>query len=442
MQSPGTQTSRMLGRYELLRPLGSGGAGTVYEAADRTLGRRVALKLLHTPRTEGALGDLAAARFLREGRASARIRHPHVVAVYDVGVDDLGHPFLVMELVEGETLAQLLRYKGKLPVAHSVEILLPLLSAVADLHTAGIVHRDIKPANVLLARGRDVSPKLADFGVSRIDDDSPSLTRSGAVLGTPDYMAPELLSTTHAPSELSDQYALGLLLYECLVGQKPFRGSRIYDLMHAIVRGKADPPSVCDSGLPTALDAVVLRAMHREPSKRFGCIEEFAVALLPFASVSVAARWRSEFDSAGEDAEIEACAPMAHTLAPETRRKQRAALVVGACALAVPMAVTVIVRTAHLRAAEAELAMPPARLSPNEPSKLDSDPPLQVESRVPDTQISAPVEVPDDSPVARHLSVSVSPVRPAASSAPHLSTRTDAGLPAMGENGAPILDVP
>jgi serine/threonine protein kinase len=259
-------------------------------------------------------------------------------------------------------------------------------------------------------------------------------------------MAPELLSTAHAPSELSDQYALGILLYECLVGQKPFRGGRIYDLMHAIVRGNADPPSVCDSALPTALDAVVLRAMHREPSKRFGCIEEFAMALLPFASVGVAARWRSEFDSAGEGAEIEACAPMARTQAPETRRKQRAALVVGACALAVPMAVALIVRTAHLRAAEAEPAMPPARLSPNEPSKLDPDPPLQAENRLPDTQIPvpipAPVEVPDDSPVARRLPVSLSPVRSAASLAPHLSTRTDAGLPAMGENGAPILDVP
>src|SRR5579872_2477965 len=185
----------IVGQYELLRCIGQGGTGVVYEAVHRTLGRRAAVKVLHARGGDAANAQRASQRFLREGRAAALVRHPHVVDVYDFGVDgDL--TFLVMELVEGESLAQLLRREGRLPLRRALEILMPVLNATAELHAAGIVHRDIKPANILLDRTADRRPKLADFGVSRLDDGSPGITDSGALLGTLEYMAPELVRAT------------------------------------------------------------------------------------------------------------------------------------------------------------------------------------------------------------------------------------------------------
>jgi serine/threonine protein kinase len=283
----------IVNRYEILRCIGQGAMGVVYEAVHRSLGRRVALKVLHTHPADTADSRYAAERFVREGRAAAQVRHPHVVDVYDFGVHD-GLPFLVMELVEGESLAELLRRATKLPVERAVETLLPVLSAVAELHAAGIVHRDIKPANILLARGGDC-PKLADFGVSRFDDGSPSITRSGTVIGTPEYMPPELLRANGPATERSDQYALGVTLYECVTGERPFRGATDYELMHAVVSAAVLLPSRHEPSVPSAFDEVVLRAMHRDAERRFGSVDELAESLLPFASDSVRARWRPEF---------------------------------------------------------------------------------------------------------------------------------------------------
>jgi serine/threonine-protein kinase len=151
--------------------------GVVYEARHRALGRRVAIKVLHAndPGLPGAA--VASARFLREGRVAAQVRHPHVVDVFDIGVED-GVPYLVMELVQGETLAEKIAREGALSLATTAELLLPVVSAVAELHAAGIVHRDLKPANILLSRGRagEIHPKVADFGVSWLDD------RRGAIV--------------------------------------------------------------------------------------------------------------------------------------------------------------------------------------------------------------------------------------------------------------------
>src|SRR5579859_4689602 len=242
MESLSLRPGTAVGRYEVVRPLGSGAAGMVYEAVDPSLGRRVALKVLHPRVGDATQAGLAAARFQREGRAAAQVRHAHVVNVFDFGVQD-GSPFLVMELVEGETLSERLRRDGKIPLPRLMEALLPILSAAAELHAAGIVHRDIKPANILLARGGTWDPKLADFGVSRWEDGSPSITHSGTILGTPEYMAPELIRTKQGATELSDQYALGVVLYECATGEKPFAGDTTYELLHAVVTSNPAPPS-------------------------------------------------------------------------------------------------------------------------------------------------------------------------------------------------------
>ena len=292
-----------LARYELVRPLGSGGGGTVYEAIDADLDRRVALKVLHTRTVSpGSGADArdaggAEARFLREGRIAAQIRHPHVVDVFDVGVDE-GVSFLVMELVGGETLAQLLARESRLLPAQAVEILLPIASAVAELHANGVVHRDIKPSNILLAGGGAIRPQLTDFGVSSsYGSSSPAETAfaEGAIVGTPEYLAPEVIRSPESAGERSDQYAIGALLYECVTGHKPFGGATPYAKMRAVLHDALRPPSTRCARLPAGLDQVILRAMHRDPEQRFASVSALGEMLLAFAEPPVAARWSAEF---------------------------------------------------------------------------------------------------------------------------------------------------
>ncbi|MFI5300290.1 MAG: serine/threonine-protein kinase, partial [Polyangiales bacterium] len=267
-----------MGPYELVRVIGSGGMGIVYEARHRALGRRVAVKVLHARVETAASGEIASARFLREGRAAAQVRHPNVVDVFDFGVQD-GVPYLAMELVDGETLAQLLSREGPLPLPRVAELLLPIIAAVAELHVAGVVHRDLKPANILLARERGVVvPKVADFGLSRIDDGSPALTASNVVVGTYAYMSPEQARASKDTTERSDQYALGVVLYECATGGRPFTGGAPYELLHAIVHETLAPPSSRRPGLPLTFDAMVLRAMARDPADRFAAVDELGEA--------------------------------------------------------------------------------------------------------------------------------------------------------------------
>lgn len=283
------RVGKHLAQYELVRALGAGAMGAVYEARHRTLGRRVAIKVLHRDDAGGPDDRLAAARFLREGRAAAQVHHPHVVDVFDFGVVE-GMPYLVMELVEGETLAQRLARSGAMPVATVAEIMLPVLAAVAELHAAGIVHRDLKPANILLARERsgESCPKVADFGVSRLDDGSPSMTASNAVLGTYAYMAPEQRRSSKQATELSDQYALGVILLECATGVRP-----------PCVGPGSDPPpptsKQSEATLPQEFLALVRRATSREPRDRFACVDELGEALLAFAEPRVHERWAAEF---------------------------------------------------------------------------------------------------------------------------------------------------
>ena len=268
----------------------------MYEALDTTLSRPVALKVRRMP-TNAALAERGAARFLREARAAAHVRHAHVVSVFDFGIEqDL--VFLAMELVDGETLAALLKRERALSIAKSLEILLPILSAAAELHAQGILHRDIKPANILLGRGDDPLPKIADFGLSRFVEEAP-LSESGVIAGTPQYMAPEVMLGLREASTLSDQYALGVVLYECATGERPFQRANLYEAMHSVVAAPVCPPSSFVPQITRAFDHVVLRAMDRRPDRRFESIDALAEALLPFASKDVEARWRGAFYLSG-----------------------------------------------------------------------------------------------------------------------------------------------
>jgi len=285
------------GAYELVRELGSGGMGTVWEGRHSTLGRRVAVKVLHERFTRNP--ELLA-RFIREGMAAARIEHPHVASVYDVGQED-HRAWLVMELLEGEDLGALLNRETRVDAARAVDLMLPVLAALAEAHAAGVVHRDLKPGNIFLARDRAgvISPKVVDFGFSKIRGDDPEadpeLTRPDTALGTLAYMPLEQVRASREATAACDQYALGVTLYRCVTGRLPFDGATQALTFKAILRGVCPRPSELVPGLPPGLDDVILRAMYRSPEGRYPSARDFGAALVPFASPVARARWAETF---------------------------------------------------------------------------------------------------------------------------------------------------
>jgi serine/threonine protein kinase len=289
-----------IGKYRILRLLGSGGMGLVYEAKHTEMGKAVALKLLSGSRATDAR---ARARFLREAAAASKLTHPHLVNATDYGTDG-GVPYLVMELLQGQDLAaHLKRHPAGLPVEETADILLAVCAGVHAAHQAGVIHRDLKPSNVFLADGPlgEVEPKVLDFGISSIEQPpwSAPLTDSDVLLGTTPYMAPEQL-TQHEVGPWTDQYALGVVLYESLTGTRPYGGETPYVVMLNVSQGKPLPPSARRPGLPGELEAVVLRAMSAAATARFPSVHALGAALLPFASPRKQVLWGRYFAREGD----------------------------------------------------------------------------------------------------------------------------------------------
>ena len=293
------QPGASFGRYVILRKIGAGGMATVYEARHVDLHKRVALKTLHPWH---ALRLDVVQRFMLEGRAASRLAHQHVVGISDIGVEQ-GVPFMALDLLLGEELASLLDRDGALPLDRVAAVMLPVISAVAAAHEAGVLHRDLKPDNIFLAwrRPHGEHPVLLDFGISKIDaGPATPLTAAGEVLGTPPYMSPEqVLRGMASFDERSDQYALGVMLYECAAGVLPFRHEAIEALMVAVARGGAPPPSSHAPSLPPAFDALVARAMSLAPERRFSSVLALGRALLEFAGPHARALWATEFADVG-----------------------------------------------------------------------------------------------------------------------------------------------
>ncbi len=270
--------ARIIAHYELGEPLGKGGMARVYRARDIRLNRDVAIKILRV----GELDDpAAAARFAAEARNLARLRHPNIVAVHDVGQHD-DTPYIVEDLVDGRTLEDLLR-EGKLDRDARVDILIKVAGALGHAHAHGIIHRDVKPGNIIVDAGGE--PHLVDFGLSRAEAD-PALTADGLVAGTPYYMAPEQLHSKHGPTGArTDVYALGVLLYQLLTDDVPFCKVDIGDLFLDILRGQPTRPRRLDRSIDPDIEAVCLKAMELAPEDRYASCDELVDDLL---------RWRAD----------------------------------------------------------------------------------------------------------------------------------------------------
>jgi serine/threonine-protein kinase len=253
--------------------------GAVYEVEHELTRHRRALKLLHA---QMAQVPSVVERFLREASAAGRIGNPHIVETFDAGRLDSGEPYIVMELLQGKTLAELLEERGPLPLDRACEIVIQACDAVSAAHAAGIVHRDIKPENLFLA-GSDLSfVKILDFGVSKFDSATTGvdgLTMEGAPIGTPYYMSPEQVRGEKSIDARADVYALGVLFYECLTGAKPFVAETLPHLAVLIHQGKYEAPSHLRQGLPAAADTVISRAMASNRSERYASAAEFSSAV-------------------------------------------------------------------------------------------------------------------------------------------------------------------
>ena len=311
--------------YEILGELGRGGMGVVYRARDVKLNRIVALKLIC------AIGADVSSRFRTEAETAARLQHPNIVQIYECGASAAG-PYVALEYVDGESLDR--KIDGTpLPAREAAELLLPLARAMHYAHGQGVVHRDLKPANVLLAacglaerasakpQAAVMVPKIADFGLAKSLDADSGQTKSGAVLGTPSYMAPEQASGhSREVGPAADVYALGAILYEMLTGRPPFKAATAMETMQQVVGEEPVPPRRLQSATPRDLETICSKCLRKEPHKRYATAAELAVDLERFL--------------AGEPIRARPVG-WAERLAMWVRRRPAAAALTGVIALAV-----------------------------------------------------------------------------------------------------------
>jgi tRNA A-37 threonylcarbamoyl transferase component Bud32 len=277
----------LAGKYRIQTIIQKGGMGTVFEGSHVELGKKIAVKILHP---HYAQNREVTHRFLNEARGTARLQHRNIVDVLDIGADEDGIPFFVMEHLAGESLKErFVRRGGRLSLTESADIMIQVLTGLYVAHGRGIVHRDIKPGNIFIAKEADGSEvvKILDFGVAKFREleleDLTELTSSGFVVGTPAYMSPEQAAGRKSDIDYrTDIYSCGLVLYRSLTGTNPFMGETHYETIQAIVNRQAPPPSEIVGGLPPAVDAAILRAVEKKKEDRFQDCRAFIEAMEVF----------------------------------------------------------------------------------------------------------------------------------------------------------------
>jgi serine/threonine-protein kinase len=251
------------GRYEILREIGRGAMGTVYRARDPKINRDVAIKTLEYSQVEPPELPEVKMRFFREAEAAGKLSHPNIVSIYDVG-EEHDMAYIAMELLDGENLTRYCRKDNLLPIQKAVGIIAEVTAALDYAHNQGVVHRDIKPANIMMLK--DGRVKVTDFSIAQVVD--ASQTRTGVILGTPNYMSPEQVDGKGLDGR-SDLFSLGIVLYELLTGVRPFKGDSLTAVLYAISHNAHTPLSKAASGIPACVTAVVNRLLAKRAAKRF-----------------------------------------------------------------------------------------------------------------------------------------------------------------------------
>jgi serine/threonine-protein kinase len=275
--TPG-QTGQVLdGKYRLDALLAEGGMGAVYRATHVMLGKTIAIKLI---RSAIVASPEIVRRFQREARAATALNHPNIVSVYDLGQTPDGTLYIAMEYIDGPSLKTLIMAGRAIPPMRTIAILRQVASALATAHRHNIIHRDLKPHNIMLATGIDGSEqaKLVDFGIAKTFDESTQLTSMGSALGTPYYMSPEQIEGATVDAR-SDIYALGIILYEMLVGEVPFADQSTPAVLVRQLKERPARPSLKNPAVPPSLEAIALRCLEKDPAQRFQSADEFAAAL-------------------------------------------------------------------------------------------------------------------------------------------------------------------
>ena len=267
------------GRYEIVREIGHGAMGVVYEALDPTIGRKIALKAIRFDGI-GTTADEAARRFKNEARAAGGLNHPNIVTVYDAG-EDSGLLYLAMEFIEGSTLEALIRAQRTIATTQTIDIIRQVCAGLDFAHAKGIIHRDVKPGNIMLAGNGLV--KITDFGIARAGE---AMTITGQVVGTPNYMSPEQVLGKPLDGR-SDLFSVGVILYEMVTGERPFEGQSITTIMYKIVHETPIPPRKLDATIHPGLSAVIEKALSKSADDRFPNGESLVSALQSYKTASL-----------------------------------------------------------------------------------------------------------------------------------------------------------
>ena len=285
------------GKYRVEAVVGTGGMGIVLSALHLRLRQSVAIKVLTMAGVGEGRRQEAQARFLREAQAAATLTSDHVVRVFDVGTLDNGVPYMVMELLSGDDLAAIVERDGPLPIERAVDYVAQACDAIAEAHAHRIAHRDLKPANLFLARKKDgrKTVKVLDFGISKalVGGEDPlegNLTQTRSVVGSPYYMSPEQVRDAKRVDTRTDIWALGMILYELLLGEPAFDAETLPGICAAIVADPPPPIRMSRPDVPVNLEGVVLRCLEKDPAQRFQTVQELLMALLPFLPASAMAR--------------------------------------------------------------------------------------------------------------------------------------------------------